>query len=127
VQQSLRRWNNVDSFNTGAREGRRAALTRRDRRTLLRTVNKYRRISRRDLVKSLRVPVSHSTVKRALRAANLRKWKALKRIRLTEEVARDRYAFAKYWSNHIEDLLRVGEAIPDPPLFPANGLDNLHR
>jgi hypothetical protein len=46
-------------------------------------------------------------VRRALHEQNYRKWKSAKRIPLTMEVAKDRYAFVCYWLKHLEDLLRV--------------------
>jgi transposase len=115
VRKTIQRWVGQQSLDSKARKGRPKVLDRRGRRTLLRTVKKNRRISNRELRKTLGFKISYSTIKRTLREANQRKWKAQKRIPLTKEVAEDRLAFANWGLANRDDLLRVSGIVVSNP------------
>lgn len=78
------------------------------------------------LTETLDTRVSRSTVQRVLREHRMRKWRAQKRIPLTKANAIDRYYFACYWIENIEDVLQ--EVTPDfTPEFANQPLDSLLR
>jgi len=64
-------------------------------------------MARKALLNVLNRKVSRSTIARCLRSYNLRKWKAMKRIPLSKEVAKGRYDFACDWFENINEFLRV--------------------
>jgi len=107
VANTIERFTTTASFDSKPRTGRPSALTRREKRYIVQLAKRDIRLTHKQLLKVLDRKVSCSTVRRALREHNYRKWRAMKRIPLTVSVAKDRYAFACYWSEHIEDLLRV--------------------
>ena len=107
VHRVVEHWKKNHTFDSQTRNGRPEALTRREKRYIICMVKKNRRIAQKALINVLDRRISLSTIKRCLRAYNMRKWKAIKRIPLIKEVAKDRYNFACDWLENINEFLRV--------------------
>src|SRR5690348_14215696 len=96
VSNTIQRFAATTSLDSKLRSGRPRILSRRDKRYIVQSSKRHTRLIRKQLLKVLDRKGSSSTVCRALREHKYRKWRALKRIPLTVDVARDRYAFACY-------------------------------
>lgn len=114
VANTIQRFKTTTSFDSKPRSGRPQVLTRREKRYIVQLAKRNARLTHKQLLKVLDRKVSSSTVRRALCQHKYRKWKAMKRIPLTADVARDRYAFACDALENIEDILRVSWS-RDPP------------
>ena len=88
VQDSLRRWETQQSFDSKPRKGRPQKLSRSEKRYILTLLKRNRHLAKKALVAATESKVSYSTIRRCLRTHNLRKWKAQKRIPLSKEDAR---------------------------------------
>ena len=121
VSKTIQRFTTTRSFDSKPRSGRPQVLTRKDKRYIVQLAKRNARLTHQQLLKILGRKVSSSTVRRALRQRNYRKWRALKRIPLTNDVAKDRYTFACHALESIEDLLRVSWLI----LFLSTPVSNL--
>lgn len=107
VQRTLESWISHQSFESKPRKGRPEVLTRREKRYIVTLLKRNRSLAKKALVNAIGSRVSYSTIRRCLRAHHMRKWKAMKRIPLTKEVALDRYNFARDWLENTEELLQV--------------------
>lgn len=107
IHHAVELWESHNTFESRPRPGRPQALTRKEKRNIVRMVKKDRHLTIKALVNRVGTGVSLTTIRRCLRAGNLRKWRAKKRIPLTRELARDRYKFACKWLRNTDELLRV--------------------
>lgn len=107
VRKAVQLWKAHHTFESRPRKGRPEVLTAKEKRYIITLVKRNRDLVKKALIEATGKKVSYSTIKRCLRAHNLRKWKAKKRIPLTKEVAKDRYDFACDWLENIDELLRV--------------------
>ncbi|KAK3897536.1 hypothetical protein C8A05DRAFT_19719, partial [Staphylotrichum tortipilum] len=107
VSKILQRFESSATVETKPRSGWPEVLTPRDKRHIVQTVTRNPRMSTSLLVKSASHGASRATIFRTLRANNLRKWRAKKRIPLEKDTAKARFEFACFWSRNIDVLLRV--------------------
>jgi transposase len=107
VTKAIKLWNTQRTFTIPTRKGRPPVLTQKEKRYIITLVKRNRDLAKKALIDATGKKVSYSTIKRCLRAYNLRKWRAKRRIPLTKEVAKDRYNFACDWLENIEEFLRV--------------------
>ncbi|KAK4207956.1 Transposase-domain-containing protein [Rhypophila decipiens] len=107
IAATLEHWKNHHTFESKPKSGRTPALTRAEKRYIVNLAKRNRDISQKALVNAVGKKITYSTVKRCLRAHNMRKWRAKKRIPLTKELAKDRFDFACDWLDNIEELLQV--------------------
>lgn len=94
VHHAIELWLNHQTFDALPRNGRPEKLTRREKRYIITLLKKERDIAQKALLSSLGGKISPFTLRRYLRAQNLRKWKAKKRIPLSKELAKERLRFA---------------------------------
>lgn len=112
VRRAVDRWITNQTFNSLPRTGRPQKLTHRERRYIIRLVRRRPKIAYKALVSEIDTKVSHRTIRRVLRQHNLRKWRSMKRIKLTKEGAKERLSFAKFWlspghSERLKQLLKA--------------------
>lgn len=107
VQRALQAFESSDTIASKPRTGRPAVLTHREKRYILQLAKRDPRLTMKALTKTVDDRVSRSTIRRVLREHRMRKWRAQKRIPLTAEVAKARYAFACEWLPRIEELSSV--------------------
>jgi transposase len=110
VHYAIEHWKKNHTFESKPRKGRPPSLTRKEKRYIILLVKRNRTLAKKALVNATGKVVSYSTIKRCLRANHMRKWKAMKRIPLCKEVAKDRYDFACDWLENIEEFLQVCHA-----------------
>ncbi|EAQ83841.1 hypothetical protein CHGG_07812 [Chaetomium globosum CBS 148.51] len=106
VARCVEHWKTHRTFDSRPRKGRPPVLTRREKRYIVLLVKKNRTIAKKALVNATGKVVSYSTIRRCLRSHHIRKWRAMKRIPLTKEVAKDRYNFACDWLENIDEFLQ---------------------
>jgi transposase len=95
------------TFESAPRSGRPSVLTKKEKQYIFLLVKKDPRLAKKALVNATGKSVSYSTIRRCLRAHNIRKWRAQKRIPLTKEGAKDRFDFALDWKDKEEELMEV--------------------
>lgn len=78
-------------FESKPRAGRPQKLSRAEKRYIITLFKRNRRIAKSALCEAVGAHVSYDTIRRCLRAYKMRKWKAMKRIPLSKEVAIARY------------------------------------
>ena len=115
VHYAIEHWKKHHTFESKPRKGRPQSLTRKEKRYIILLVKRNRTLAKKALVNATGKVVSYSTIKRCLRANNMRKWRAMKRIPLCKEVAKDRYDFVCDWLENIDEFLQVcyPEVVPD--------------
>lgn len=64
-------------------------------------------LTRKELVNELGLPVSSTTLRRALHEYNLRKWKARKRVFILEETAKEWLVWILEWKGREDELVTV--------------------
>jgi transposase len=113
VCRAVNRWINNQTFDSLPRNGRPEKLTHRERRYIKQLVRRRPKLAYKALVGHVDTKVSYSTIRRVLRQHNLRKWRSMKRIKLTKEGAREHLKFARFWGDtkhpeRLEQLLKAG-------------------
>ncbi len=119
VTRVLQRFEASGNINSSPRSGRPKSLSEREKRTIIRKVRLEPRITHKELLADLGLPVSLSTIQRSLKEENLIKWKAKKRIHLSVEAAADRLSWVHNWSDREDELMQVW-LIESGPLIYAN-------
>lgn len=109
VYNTIKRFQQHNSFESRPRTGRPRSLSTREERYLVKIARRFPRISWRALVHLDGSRVSLSTIKRIMRRRRLRKWRSKQRPKLTASHARERLAFCRYWlqGGRIEQLTSV--------------------
>jgi transposase len=107
VTRILQRFKETGSLDKSPRSGRPEVLSPREKRAIIRSTRTDHRVTRKQLVADLDLKVSPSTIKRALNADNMRKWRSKKRIILSKESAAQRLAFICFWSEKEDKLVEV--------------------
>jgi transposase len=107
VQGAVQHFKTDGSFCSKPCSGRPEVLTRREKRYILTLIKRNRKLAKKALLHITGTPVSYSTIRRCLRHHNIRKWKAMKRIPLSKEVAMDRYNFVCDQLDNLEEFLQV--------------------
>lgn len=107
VTRIIQRFEASGSLKSSPRSGRPKSLSDRDIRVIVRKVRQNHRLTQNELIEELGLPVSPSTIFRALKDENLRKWKAKKRISLSENSAEERLSWALEWEDRIDELMQV--------------------
>jgi transposase len=107
ITQTIQRLQETQSFKSKPRNGRPKVFSRRESRYIVQLAKRDARLTHKQLLKMIGAKASVTTVRRALRERNYRKWRAAKRIPLTKETAMARYDFARYWLGEIEELEAV--------------------
>ena len=91
IARTVQHFTTTQSFDSKPRSGRPRVLICRGRWYLVQLAKRDPRLTNKQLAQALSRRLSNSTVRRALREQKYRKWKAMKRIPLSAEVAKDRY------------------------------------
>jgi transposase len=107
VYQIVQRWKTQRTLTQKPRSGRPKKLTVRQIRLMLITLKRDRRITYEGLVNYLGGRISRSTLRRAIRLHYGRKWKAMQRIPLSKETARQRLQWCLGWRDDIDELITV--------------------
>jgi len=107
VLRTLQRYHQHQTFKSLPRKGRPQKLTRSEKRYIISMVKRFPRISYKALIRDANTGVSKSTIRRVLRNHYRRKWIAMKRIPLTQESARARLSFVRYWRSRAQELVEV--------------------
>ncbi|KFA81999.1 hypothetical protein S40288_11696 [Stachybotrys chartarum IBT 40288] len=121
VRRIKQRWLNDHTLDYSPRKGHPEKLTAQEKRYIIRMAKKDRQISYNALYNTTSQNVSHRTIQRIVRKYYDRKWKALKRPKLTKESARIRLRFAQGW---IKDIHELKEAIFSNEASLKNHSDN---
>lgn len=121
VQGAVQQFKTHESFRPRPRSGRPEVLTRREKRYILTLIKRNRKLAKKALLHVTGTPVSYSTIRRCLRHHNMRKWRAMKRIPLTKEVAKDRYNFVCDQLDNLEEFLQVCCSKSYPVFAISNG------
>jgi transposase len=111
ITRTLQTFTTTGSFESKPRSGRPKVLTRRESRYITQLAKRKPHLTNKQLTQALGRVVPRSTVRRALREKNYRKWRAIKRIPLSAHVAKDRDSFARWALDNLEDLTRVGSSL----------------
>lgn len=101
------RWNDDHTLHKRPRKGRPQILSETEKRYIIRMCKSDRRITWDALVNSTPTSVSRRTIRRTVSTFYKRKWKALRRPKLSEEHAAERLAFARDWIYRAEELVEV--------------------
>ena len=107
VDRTLRRWQEHNTLQSLPKSGRPEKLSDRGKRFFNLMVRRDPRVKWREILGSSDVRVSKNTVRRALQPGYKRKWRAMKRIKLTEAAARKRLSWATYWKDRAQELTEV--------------------
>ena len=107
VNRILKRWKEDQTVKNKARSGRPLKLSHSQRLYILRLIRKNRAITWNALVGSMGGEVSKSTIRRVVRRHYARKWKSMKRPKLTKVAAKARLSWARLWRPRIEELMEV--------------------
>ena len=99
------------------RPGRPHKLTIAEERYIILQTKRHRDISWRALIgvaDSVGPHVSISTIRRIVRKEWRRKWRSVRRIKLTPEIAAKRLRFARQWLPRVDELKMVIPPLSDP-------------
>ena len=109
VYNTIKRFQQHNSFESRPRTGRPRSLSTREERYLVQIARRFPRVSWQALVHLDGIRISLSTIKRIMRRKRLRKWRSKQRPKLTASHARERRAFCRYWlqGGRIEQLTSV--------------------
>lgn len=107
VTRILQRFEETDSLQSKPRSGRPKSLSPREKRAVVRQVRQDPDVTRKELVSNLNLPVSPSTLRRTLDELNLRKWRAKKRVFISEECAEQRLLWTQDWKGKEDELTQV--------------------
>jgi transposase len=102
-----KRFEATNSIEYKPRPGRPSKLTKAEKRYIVRMVYKDREITWGALTNEVNKPVSVDPIRRVVRSHFKRKWKAMKRPKLTADAARVRLHWAQAWLEDIEELVEV--------------------
>ena len=107
ITRTLQRFQATESLASRLRKGRPPLLNAAQRRYILMLVKRNPRMAWKALICGAPVPVSQSTIRRVLGGHYRRKWKAVKRIAISKDLARERFSWARYWKTRKQELLTV--------------------
>jgi transposase len=107
VHQIVERWKSQRTLAQKRRTGRPKKLTVRQIRWLLLMIKRDRRITYDSIINYLGGQISRSTIRRVIRLHYGRKWKAIQRIPLSKETARQRLSWCQGWKDEIDELIEV--------------------
>lgn len=103
----FQRWKSQRTLDKRPRSGRPKKLTVQQIRYVILTLKRDRKVTYKSLVNHLGEQISRSTIRRVIRYHYGRKWKAMQRIPLSKETARQRLSWCQGWREDIEQLLEV--------------------
>lgn len=112
----FKRWRVDKTLEKKPRSGRPHILSRSEKRYILIMIKRNRKISYKALIGAMHGAVSRSTIRRVIQQYYRRKWRSLERIPLSEETAKKRLDFARYWKENVQELMQV-QPIKIPVLF----------
>jgi transposase len=101
------RYRDQESARDRPRSGRPSALTERDKRHIFILINTDPFIQHRDSIDQAGLNCSITTITRYLRTEHIEHWTALRRPKLTPEIARMRLEFARSYSEKPESSWKV--------------------
>jgi transposase len=107
VSNIVQRWKNQRTLDNKPRSGRPSKLSFQQIRYILISLKRDRRITYEALTNYLGGQVSRTTIRRAIRRHYGRKWKAMQRIPLSKENARQRLLWCQAWKEDIDLLIEV--------------------
>lgn len=107
VTRAAKRFWEHNTLKNKPRSGRPQILSAQKKRYILRAAKSDRRITYDALCNVATSHVSSHTIRRFIRKHWCRKWKSLKRPKLTKETARERLHFCYAWLPNAEDLIKV--------------------
>lgn len=107
VYKIVQRWKTQRTLDKKRRPGRPKKLTVQQIRYVLVSLKRDRRITYESLVNYLGGHISRTTIRRVIRYHYGRKWRAMQRIPLSKETARQRLSWCQAWREDIEELLEV--------------------
>jgi transposase len=93
VHYILQRWKTQRTLDKKPRSGRPKELTAQQIRYVLISLKRDGRITYESLVNYLGAPISRTTIRRVIRLHYGRKWRAMQRIPLSKETARQRLSW----------------------------------
>lgn len=101
------RWKTQRTLDKKPKSGRPKKLTVQQIRYVLVSLKRDRRITYESLVNYLGGNISRTTIRRVIRYHYGRKWRAMQRIPLSKETARQRLSWCQAWKEDIEELIEV--------------------
>lgn len=107
VHYILQRWKSQQTLDKKPRTGRPKKLTIQQIRYVIITLKRDRRITYEALINYVGAPISRTTLRRVIRLHYGRKWRAMQRIPLSKETARQRLSWCQAWMEDIEELIEV--------------------
>ena len=100
-------WKTHRTLDKKPKSGHPRKLTVQQIRYVLISLKRDRRITYESLVNYLGGKISRTTIRRVIRYHYGRKWRAMQRIPLSRETARQRLLWCQAWKEDIEELLEV--------------------
>ena len=97
VYYTKKRWAQHRTLDLMPRSGRPQKLTPSEKRYLYLLLRRNPRMAYKAIPESLHRSISRRTIRRAMRAIGLRKWKSAGRIPLKKKDVRERLKFARFW------------------------------
>ena len=107
ITRTVKRWTDHGIFTSRPRSGPPEKLNRAEKRYIVRLIQKNARLGWKAIIQAAGVGIHSSTARRVVGKHYRRKWRARKRIQLTEAHAKERLSFARYWRRFEADLLAV--------------------
>lgn len=101
------RYKTTKSIENKPRSGRPMKLTDTEKRHVIITAKRNRKITWKTLSNSVGGKVSKSTLRRTLQQHFRRKWRSKNRIYLSPITAKKRLEFARLWMPNVQDLIKV--------------------
>ncbi|THC88491.1 hypothetical protein EYZ11_012060 [Aspergillus tanneri] len=102
IYTTLNRASLRQDFEAQPRSGRPKTYTDRDKRLVIRLIQKDPFITYADVQKTLNLTISRNTLYRIIKESGYGKWRAQKRPRLTPEVAKLRYNWAMEYKSYTD-------------------------
>ena len=107
IRNTINRYHETNNLSNRPKSGRQPVLNRRERRSLIRQIQKDPSVPWATLLEwvqsSLGKKVSKDTLRRAIRTTHLRHWKSLKRIYLSRKAVLERSRFYREWRGKEEE------------------------
>lgn len=107
VYKTKRRWETYLNNGSRPRKGRPRKLTKLQIIRINSFINRNCSITWNDLILELQLDISKRSLQRHLHSHWRRKWRSKRRIELSEENAKERLEFARYWIPRVNELLQV--------------------